>query len=83
MSGEEDAADFAGGVEDQHVPGGRVGPPPAQRGVQGQARQHGGGQDPVDQRDPALGPQDGLPSARPVRALPAASANITTAVIAV
>jgi hypothetical protein len=34
MSGEEDVPYFAGGVEDQHVPGGRVGPPPAQRGVQ-------------------------------------------------
>ena len=34
---EEDAAYFAGGVEDQHVPGGGVGPPPPQGSVQDQA----------------------------------------------
>ncbi len=39
MSGKEDVPYFAGGVEDQYVPGGRVGPPPSQDSVQDQARQ--------------------------------------------
>jgi hypothetical protein len=57
---EEDLPDLADGVEDQHVAGGQVGPPPAQHGVQDQAQQDRGSQDPVDQRDLALGPQDGI-----------------------
>jgi len=51
----EDLAYLTGGVEDEHIPGGRVGPPPAEGGVERQAGQDRGGQDPVHQRDPALG----------------------------
>jgi hypothetical protein len=45
MADHEYVTYFTGGVEDQHETGGRVGPPPAQRGVQDQAGQHRGGQD--------------------------------------
>jgi len=55
--GEEDLADFASGVEDQHVSGGRVGPPPVGGRVDEQAKQHGGGEDAVDGRDSSLGAQ--------------------------
>jgi hypothetical protein len=51
----EDLPHLAGGVIDEHVPGGRVGPPPAQAGIQDQAEQDGGGENPVDHRDAALG----------------------------
>jgi hypothetical protein len=38
VTGEDDVPDLAGGAEDQHVPGGGVGPPPGQRSVQDQAQ---------------------------------------------
>ena len=52
---DEDGLDLTGGVEDQHVPGERVGPPPAEPGVEHQPHQYGGGKEPVDESDPALG----------------------------
>jgi hypothetical protein len=36
----EDLPYLAGGVVHQHVPGGRVSPPLAERGIQHQTRQH-------------------------------------------
>ena len=72
------------GVEDQHAPSGGIGPPPSQGGVKDEAHQHRGGQDAVDQRDPALGPQDRIAQRLAGPGFTgAASANITAAVIAV
>ena len=80
---DEDLPYLADRVVDQHVPGSRVGPPPAQRRVEHQAEQNGSGEDPVDQGTRPSVASTGLPSAWPVRVLPAASANITAAVTAV
>jgi hypothetical protein len=49
--------DLTGRVINEHVPGGRVGLPLAQPGVQHEAQQYGARENPVDHRDPALGPQ--------------------------
>ena len=53
----EDLPYLPDGVVNQQVPGSGIGPPHPRRSVQDQAEENGGGQDPVDQRDPALGPQ--------------------------
>jgi hypothetical protein len=44
-AGEEDFPHLTGGVVDQHVARGGIGPPPASRRVERQAGQHRGGQD--------------------------------------
>lgn len=44
-------------IHPPHIAGRGVRPPPAEPGIEYQARQHGGGQDPVHHRDPALGSQ--------------------------
>lgn len=54
--------------------------PAAKRGVQREAQQPRGGQDLIDQRDPALGLKHGVAHRLAVRDLPYASANIATAV---
>jgi len=45
--GEEDFTDLAGGVVNQHVAGGGVGPPPPGRCVQDQTEQDGNGENAV------------------------------------
>src|SRR5216683_6417447 len=54
---EDDFPYLAGCGADQHVSSSRVGLPLTGHGLQRQARQYRSGQDPVDHRDPALGPQ--------------------------
>jgi hypothetical protein len=44
----DDVVDFPACVEDEDVAGVGVGPPPAERGVDGQASEDGGGLDCVD-----------------------------------
>src|SRR4029450_3581980 len=55
--GSEDRLDLTGSIKDQDVAGGRGGPPPAESGVQGQAHQHSGGENAVDERYPPFGAQ--------------------------
>jgi len=69
--------ELACGVEHQHIASNRVGPPPTQHRVQGQPDQDGHGKHRVDESDPPSVVSTRLPSAAPVRVLPAASANIT------
>jgi hypothetical protein len=48
---------FLDSVDQDHIAGRGIGPPPAQRGVQDQTSQHRGGQQSINERDPALGAQ--------------------------
>jgi hypothetical protein len=43
VTSQEDLVRLAGGVVDQYVPGGRIGPPPAEAGVQRQSEQDNDG----------------------------------------
>lgn len=58
-SGRSPLAEYAGAlaarVIDEDEARHRVGPPPVEHCVQGQAGQHGGGEDPVHERYPPLG----------------------------
>ena len=55
VPGEEDFPGFAERVVDQDVSDRRVGPSPAQSGVEDQAEQDGHGEQPVDQGDAGFG----------------------------
>jgi hypothetical protein len=79
----ENLVDLTQRVEDEDVPGCRVDPPPGRDGVEDQAEDGCGGESAVDEGDAALSGQDKIVERGAVRALPAARANITAAVIAV
>ena len=74
---------FADRVVDQHVARDRVSPPPAQHQVQCQTDHHRDRRQAIDARNPPSVFRTGLSRAVPVRAFPAARANIAAAVTAV
>ena len=79
----EDLPHLAGGVVDEHVPGGGIGPPqPAAAFSTRPSRTATARMPSISVTLPSVC-RTGLPSARPVRALPAARANIAAAVTAV
>jgi hypothetical protein len=56
----EDLPNLAGCVVDQDVASSRIGPPPAESGIKNQPEKDSDGQDTIDGRDAALGPEDGI-----------------------